>query len=85
MDLTKLYVRACSGDASAKQCRSQDLDSIKRRIIKMYVDQITQDRVTYDTWVAEKSTTESRGEVFTKKCELSLATKWLAKENRGVD
>lgn len=85
MDLTKLYVRACSGDASAKQCRSQDLDSMKRCIIKMYVDQITQDRVIYDTWVAEKSTAESRGEVFTKKCELSLATKWLAKENRAVD
>jgi len=85
MDLNKLYVRACSGDVSAKQCRPQELDSMKRRIIKMYVDQITEDRTIYDTWVAEKSTSESRGEVFTKKCELSLATKWLAKENRGVD
>jgi hypothetical protein len=85
MDLNKLYVRACSGDVPAAVLTSANYYLMKCRIIKMYVDQITEDRTIYDTWVAEKRATESRGGSYTKKCELSLATKWLAKENRGVD
>lgn len=85
MDLNKLYVRASSGDVSSKLCSGPDLDLMKRRIIKMYVDQITEDRTILDDYLARKTDAQSRGNHFSEKCEISLATKWVMKENRSVD
>lgn len=49
-------------------------------IYDLYVDQLKADRASFDEWHELKSNYET-----TDRCEISLAAKWLPKENRSLD
>ena len=54
-------------------------------IYTIYLEQLNVDRASYDMWVKESKEAKRKGNSFNKKCEISLASKWIGKEGRALD
>jgi len=66
--------------ANGQKYNDISLEKFVDAIYNLYIEQLKADRASYDEWQIQNE----KGET-TERCKISLAAKWLPKENRSLD
>ena len=66
--------------ANGQKYNDVSLEKFVNAIYNLYIEQLKADRASYDEWQVQNE----KGEA-TERCKISLAAKWLPKENRSLD
>lgn len=66
--------------ANGQKYKDVSLEKFVDAIYNLYIEQLKADRASYDEWLVQSE----KGEA-TERCKISLAAKWLPKENRSLD